>query len=101
MREWIGRTLLLIFVGLPVLGLSSCVYFHHSPHLRLDRLNVVLMDGPRDPELGWRTMSEASATCGAGLGACHFACGESLFVELGIQEHALTQASGYSRYTCL
>jgi hypothetical protein len=165
-RRWVVRTLLLIFVGLPVLGLGSCAYVQHSPHLRLDRLNVALMDAPRDPERGWRTIdvglvpehfqvgqddrsvfarlesvgytlfadystdvgprdlypddgmpqeqldklfAEAKAWHNeqgishiwSRSGRAWFACGESLFVEVGIREHALTQASGYSRYTCL
>ena len=34
-------------------------------------------------------------------GRTNFACGETLFVEIGLSGGGLTQATGYSPYTCL
>ena len=150
----------------PLLLLGTCTYTAYSPHLRFDPLIVDLMDTPRHPERGWRTIdvtltprylqlgqsraevlerleasgfalfADYSTDVGphdihpgddmpqAGLDQMHrearehfnalgvthifgrsgrtnFACGETLFVEIGVSGGGLTQATGYSRYTCL
>ena len=40
----------------PLLLLGTCTYTAYSPHLRFDPLIVDLMDAPRHPERGWRTI---------------------------------------------
>jgi hypothetical protein len=150
----------------PLLLLATCTYTSYSPHLRLDALNRALMDAPRHPELGWRTVDvnltpdhlqvgesesavierleaggfglfgDYSTDVGpsdihldddmpqAGLDQMHLqarawhnergvthiferggraapACGENLLIEIGLVDGALTQATGYSRWTCL
>ena len=156
----------LVIVLPPLLFLATCTYTSHSPHLRFDRLQVALMDAPRHPERGWRTVDveltpdhlqvgQQEATVIEQLAASGFtlfadystnvgprdihpedgmpqarldmmhrearawhnergtthvfekggrirpACGESLFVEIGFAAGHLTQATGYSRWTCL
>lgn len=155
-----------VVVGVPLLFIATCAYTSFSPHLRSDPILLALMDAPRHPERGWRTVNvplvpkhfqlgedqkaviarlqvsgfdlfaDYSTNVGprdphpndsmpqAALdrmfsdskeahnarGVTHVferggrarpACGENLFVEVGFSAGALTQATGYSRWTCL